>query len=249
MALTRQPAVTIQDILNSRNTTASQPTPLFMKSAANQYPAPTYSGGAGTGNLLGPAVPAAAPAPVATGGGGGAPAAPARIAPSAADTSVESLKKTSEYADYLKQREAASKLFEAGQKTDEARYLKNYNQALLDLGWLSDKGAFDKGELLSSGQRATASGKAYNALRNDFAARGMLQSGAFDVANTLLENQLGQQRTSQEEAKTNFTNDLIAKKDAFNAEQNKSELTALDRAKQALYDQYAAAQLAYNSGA
>lgn len=182
-----------------------------------------------------------------TGGGGGAPAVPARQAPTA-DTAEESLKKTSEYADYLRRRQAAEELFKAGQGTEKTRYTQDYTKALEDLGWQADKNAWDQGELMSSGQKATTAGRAFNTLRNDYAARGMARSGAKQVAEALLRNQLGTQLSEQNKAKTRFEEDQASKLAAFTAEQDTAGRNALAQAKQAVLDRYAA-DLAAWSGA
>lgn len=181
------------------------------------------------------------------GGGGGVPAAPATPKPTA-DTTEESLKKTSEYADYLRRRQAAEELFKAGQGTEKTRYEQDYGKALENLGWLADKNTWDQGELMSSGQKATTAGRAFNTLRNDYAARGMARSGAKQVAEALLRNQLGNQLSEQEKAKTRFGEDQASKLAAFTAEQDTAARNALTQAKQAVLDRYAA-DLAAWSGA
>jgi len=224
------------------------------------YPQTTgyIPGSAGTGNVYGPPVPAAAPAPTPAPVGSGAPswtptppAAP--IAPAiprpTLDDSVDTLKKTSEYADYLRRRTAAEELFKAGQGTEKTRYTQDYTRALEDLGWQADKNAWDQGELMSSGQKATTAGRAFNTLRNDYAARGMARSGAKQVAEALLRNQLGTQLSEQNKAKTRFEEDQASKLSAFTAEQDTAGRNALAQAKQAVLDRYAADLAAWNAGA
>lgn len=216
MALTRQPAVTIQDILNSRNTTASQPTPLFMKSAANQYPAPTYSGGAGTGNILGPAVPAAAPAPVATGGGYGPGGAPAPVVePTPPPSDNELLFKDAMWQTQINALNAARDRYVAGIESDIRDYSTNYADALRKMGFKGDvaKAEGDKNYVSGIGDwnqtdTTTASGKGFESMLNDFAARGMLKSTAYTNAYNNLLRSLGEQLSSSAQAKVKTTADL-----------------------------------------
>lgn len=86
--------------------------------------------------------------------------------------------------------------------TEEQRQNRqlDYNNALSDLGW-SD-GNWDFQDTL------TASGRAYQNLLNDFAARGMLQSTGYADAQSDLTRSLNDQRTGIDTSNTRFNNDL-----------------------------------------
>ena len=159
--------------------------------------------------------------------------------PATPDTSVETLTKTPEYMARERALAAAMELFGQSQATERARYGKSYDESLQELGYDPTNARFDLGELMSSGQRATTSGKAYNALRNDFAARGMLQSGAYQAQRGVLDAQLQQQRKAIDEAKVNFEVDQQAKLAAQNAANEQARQVALQEAKQAILDRYA----------
>jgi hypothetical protein len=125
-------------------------------------------------------------------------------------------------------------LFNAGQATDTARYNENYGKSLRDLGYDPTSGAFDRGNLMSSGQRATTSGRAYNAMGDDFAARGMLQSGAYQAHQGVLGTQLEDQRQAIDTGKAQFGQDQQAKLAAQNAQNEQSRLAALEAARQSI---------------
>ena len=160
---------------------------------------------------------------------------PAAITP---DVSVETLSKTPEYLARERAIQAAMDLFGADQATQSARYNENYNKSLTQLGYDPTSG-FDRGALMSSGQRATASGKAYNALSNDFAARGMLQSGAYQAQQGILGTQLEDQRLAIDKAKVQFGEDQQAKLRAQQAQNEQARIQALADAKSALLERYA----------
>ena len=132
---------------------------------------------------------------------------PAPIQP---DLSEDALRKSTEYLARERAIQAMLDEFNVKQGTDKTRYEENYGKSLADLGYDPTSSKFDLGELLTSGQRATTSGKAYNALRNDFAARGMLQSGAYQAAQGVLRDQLMKQREAIDTQRTRFLEDQNA---------------------------------------
>ena len=128
-------------------------------------------------------------------------------APMQPDLSEDALRKSTEYIARERAIQAMLDEFTQKQGTERTRYEGSYESALGELGYDPTKATFDLGELLTSGQRATTSGKAYNALRNDFAARGMLQSGAYQAAQGVLRNQLMKQREAIDKGRTTFLED------------------------------------------
>jgi hypothetical protein len=155
-------------------------------------------------------------------------------APATPDTSIETLMKSPEYLARERALAAAMEQFTAGQATEAARYGENYNKSLAELGYDPTSNKWDLGELMSSGQRATASGKAYEALRNDFAARGMLQSGAYQAKRGVLSNQLNEQLNAIQQAKVRFGEDQNAKLLAQQAQAEQQRQAALEAARQSI---------------
>lgn len=155
-------------------------------------------------------------------------------APATPDVSVETLTKTPEYLARERAIQAAMEAFGASQATEAARYGENYNKSLAELGYDPTKSAWDLGELMSSGQRATTSGKAYDALRNDFAARGMLQSGAYQAKRGVLSNQLNDQLAAVQQAKVRFGEDQAAKLASQQAQNEQQRQAALEAARQSI---------------
>jgi len=130
--------------------------------------------------------------------------------------------------------QAALDLFNTSQATESTRYGETYNKNLGDLGWRGDVNDWDYGQLLSSGQKATESGRAFQSLSNDFAARGMLQSGAYQGARSILQNQLNDKRAAVEKGKVSFGEDQTSKRNAFLAEQEQARTQALADARAAI---------------
>lgn len=154
--------------------------------------------------------------------------------PATPDTSIETLTKTPEYLARERAIAAAMEQFAAGQATEAARYGENYNRSLAELGYDPTSAKWDLGELMSSGQRATTSGKAYDALRNDFASRGMLQSGAYQAKRGILSNQLNEQLAAVQQAKVRFGEDQAAKLTAQQAQNEQQRQAALEAARQSI---------------
>ena len=128
----------------------------------------------------------------------------------APDLSEDALRKSAEYLARERAIQAMLNEFNVKQGTERTRYEEGYGKSLSELGYDPTSAKFDLGELLTSGQRATTSGKAYNALRNDFAARGMLQSGAYPAAQGVLRDQLMKQREAIDTQRTRFLEDQNA---------------------------------------
>lgn len=159
--------------------------------------------------------------------------------PATPDTSVETLQKTAEYQARERALAAAMELFTAGQGTERTRYEEDYTKSLGELGYDPTNAQWDLGQMLSSGQKATTAGKAFNAQRNDFAARGMLQSGAYQAARNILQNQLTDQLTGIQKSKVKFGEDQAAKLAAQNAANEEARRVALEEAKQAVLSRFA----------
>lgn len=186
--------------------------------------------------------PAPAPAPVAQtfsqqiDYGQETPAIPAPAMP---DVSVETLTKTPEYMARERAIQSALDLFKANQATNKTRFEEDYGRSLGELGYDPTNKNWDLGELLSSGQRATASGKAYNALRNDFAARGMLQSGAYQAQRGVVAQQLADQLQGVERGRTKFFEDQTAAETAQQQQAEQQRQQALNEARQAILERFA----------
>lgn len=161
-------------------------------------------------------------------------AAPTPIEVAAPDVSEETLKKTAEYLARERALASALDFFNSDQALQSTRFGETYNKNLGDLGWRSDVNDWDYGQLLSSGQKATESGRAFQSLSNDFAARGMLQSGAYQGARSILQNQLNEKRAAVEKGKVSFGEDQEAKRKAFLTEQETARTQALADARAAI---------------
>jgi hypothetical protein len=156
------------------------------------------------------------------------------IEAAAPDVTEETLKKTAEYMARERALQSALDLFNTSQSTEGTRFGESYSKNLGDLGWRGDVNDWDYGQLLSSGQKATESGRAFQSLSNDFAARGMLQSGAYQGARSILQNQLNDKRAAVEKGKVSFGEDQTAKRNAFLAEQEQARTQALADARAAI---------------
>ncbi len=146
----------------------------------------------------------------------------------------ETLRQTSEYLARERALQAALGLFNETQANEGTRFGETYNKNLSDLGWRGDVNDWDYGQLLNQGEKATESGRAFQSLANDFAARGMLQSGAYQGARSILQNQLNDKRTAVETGKTNFGIGQEEKRKAFLAEQEQARTQALADARASL---------------
>lgn len=155
----------------------------------------------------------------------------------APEITEETLRNSTEFLARERALQAALDLFGANQSTDLARYGEGYKRNLTNLGWRGDINDWDYGQLISQGERATESGKAFKALADDFAARGMLQSGAYQGARNILQNQLNERRTALEEGQKNFAEDQQKARTAFLAEQENARSQALTDARAALLAQ------------
>jgi hypothetical protein len=147
---------------------------------------------------------------------------------------IETLRLTPEYMARERALQNQLELFGQGQTTGRTRFEEDLGRSFSELGFDPTSGKFDLGELLSSGQRATTSGQAFQALRNDFAARGMLQSGAYEARKGVLRDQLMTQQRELEGRRTRFLEDqtaaLVAQEEQAKAQRD----AALDEARQAL---------------
>ena len=156
------------------------------------------------------------------------------MAAAAPDVTEETLKKTAEYMARERALQSALDFFNSDQALQSARYGDTYDKNLKDLGWRGDINDWDYGQLMSQGERATESGRSFQGLANDFAARGMLQSGAYQGARSILQNQLNEKRAAVETGKTNFGVDQEAKRKAFLTEQETARTQALADARASL---------------
>jgi hypothetical protein len=147
---------------------------------------------------------------------------------------IETLERTPEYMARERALQNQLELFRQGQSTGRNRFEEDLGRSFSELGFDPTTGAFDLGERLSSGQQATTSGQAFQALRNDFAARGMLQSGAYEARKGVLRDQLMKQQQELEGRRTRFLEDqtaaLVAQEEQGKAQRD----AARDEARQAL---------------
>jgi hypothetical protein len=137
----------------------------------------------------------------------------------------------------------ASELFSADQRSAKDRFDVDYGKAVQDLGWIADPnggGRWDEGELFTSQGKETASGRAFSNQLNDFASRGLLQSGLFSAQRNALQNEMSDRLGAQEQTRTRFTEDLTTKERNFQSEQERARMEALNAAKQNLMSQYLA---------
>lgn len=155
-------------------------------------------------------------------------------APMEPDLSEDALRKSSEYIARERALQAMLDEFNVRQGTEKTRYEEGYGKSLAELGYDPTSAKFDLGELLTSGQRATTSGKAYNALRNDFAARGMLQSGAYQAQQGVLRDQLMKQREAIDTSRTRFLEDQNTALLGQQAQAEQQRKAALDAARQSI---------------
>ena len=163
----------------------------------------------------------------------------ANPAPATPDLSIETLTKTPEYMARERALAAAMELFGQTQATDKARFEEKFGRSLTDLGYDPTNARWDLGEMLTSGQRATESGRAFNALRNDFAARGMLQSGAFQAARNVLQQQLNDRLTAVQQGRTSFLEDQAAAMRARQQQDEQQRQAALQEARDAILSRFA----------
>ncbi len=145
---------------------------------------------------------------------------------------------TPEYVMAQQQLANALGLFKSNQSADRQRFDVNYERALRNLGWIPEKQAFDRGELRTSEGMETASGKAFTDSLNDFAARGLSQSGMFSVAQAAIQKRLNDQRLSAETGRSDFLTEQERKGSQFTMEQEAQRQQALNNAKQNLLNQY-----------
>lgn len=192
-------------------------------------------------------MPTPPPAPADTSGGGngtgqvdyGAQTVD-NPAPMQPDLSEDALRKSTEYLARERAIQAMLDEFNVRQGTEKTRYEENYGKSLSELGYDPTSSKFDLGELLTSGQRATTSGKAYNALRNDFAARGMLQSGAYQAAQGVLRDQLMKQREAIDTQRTRFLEDQNTALLGQQAQAEQQRQAALEAARQSILNSWGA---------
>jgi hypothetical protein len=147
---------------------------------------------------------------------------------------IETLEKTPEYLARERAIQNQLDLFTQGQATGRTRFDEDLKKSYTELGYDPTSGKFDLGELLSSGQRATVAGRAYDALRNDFAARGMLQSGAYQARRGVLDTDLMGRAQSLEKSGRTFGEDQTAALVAQQEQAKAQRAAALDEARQAL---------------
>jgi hypothetical protein len=225
---------------NTRNTTTSSPLRATAPAAARAQ-AQTISGAQAMAAAMRPQAPAPAAAPTLPDEPtyyGSAAAAPAAAPVYDEAQAARDALNTPEFVMAQQQLANALGLFKSQQSTDRQRFDVNYERALRNLGWMPEKQAFDMGELRTSEGMETASGKAFTDNLNDFAARGLSQSGMFSVAQAAIQKRLNDQRLSAETGRTDFLTDQETRGGQFVMEQEAQRQQALNAAKQNLLNNY-----------
>lgn len=271
----RQRSTNIRNQIAPGNTRPGAPTGIARPASSLANPnwaaGMTQAGAAMTPAPASPPGPPPADTPPWIGGGGGAPIEdPSLYAPAApaapARPSEEALGKGAlETADYIARkaaRDAALSEFQSRQKGERERYDVDYMNAMKDLGVISDattaeglgdatKLKLDRGEqLLAGGQntRSTASGRAFMNQVNDFASRGLLQSGLFSRSSADLEGQLLRQIGSTQKGRTGFLTSQNEKLADLQTQQRQEQQAALEAAKQELLNRWSEDLAAWSAG-
>jgi hypothetical protein len=155
------------------------------------------------------------------------------------------------YKQYLASSKAAADLQKQTQKTAAGRYDQSFMENVKNLGWIptantpdqaGNAGSWDYGQLRDQGIATKAGTGFWNQLQ-DFAGRGALRSTEFTKSKNMLGNNLAQQKSDLAKGRTQFGEQQQADALAFQAQQEKDRVAALDQAKQAaltrLYNQNA----------
>lgn len=230
MALVRPAPVTIQDILNQKNTTPAQPY-LFQKAAQNQYPAPIGPGLNAQGQST---LPNTTQDNFRQNNNYNPPTPPPPVVPT--QTPEELANADSVFQAQKAALNSALTAYQADVDAQKSNYDTNYRDALRKLGFTGnvediEKGTAKPGEgTWNQTDTTTASGRGFNSALNDFAARGMLQSSAYGRAYNNLIRTLGEQLTSSTTAKTNAFADWERQKTNKATETKNAEASARQEA-------------------
>lgn len=215
----------------------TSPTTPKITSSITPKPAPSYSGPPATGAGGTSAPPARTPSfdviggtdvgfdgmggtggAGGAGGVGGAPGAP--TPPPMSDEDWLKQGGDSIYAEQLAALKKAMEDYQTEQGVQRGRYNTDFEEGLRRLGW-KDRDGFEGAE--DPGQwdfedTNFAAGRGFKGQRDDFAARGLLQSSDYGDARTMLERNLNDQRASMLTDRSRFTDDLAAQLAAFQSE-------------------------------
>jgi len=213
--------------VSTRGTVIRPTSPKKAAPAAPVYHAPAYTppsssgGGGGNSSSVGSftttrVVPAAAPAAAV-------PAAPVipKVDPNA-------YKSDASYIAQLAALNAARQNYETDDTNKISQYNTQYADALKNLGWSgAAKGAVDDPTTAGIDESKgswnlndlnTASGRGYTNQKNDYAARGLLQSSLYSQAIDNLMRSLNDQNTSLTNSKTSYLGGLSTDKAQFEAQ-------------------------------
>lgn len=136
------------------------------------------------------------------------------------------------YAEQLAALKKAMQDYQSEQGVQKGRYGTDFEEGSRRLGW-KDKDGFEGAE--DPGQwdfedTNFAAGRGFKSQRDDFAARGLLQSSDYGEARTKLERDLNDQRSSMVTDRNRFTDDLAAQLAAFQAENTNAQGSARNEA-------------------
>lgn len=136
------------------------------------------------------------------------------------------------YAEQLAALKKAMEDYQAEQGVQRGRYNTDFEEGSRRLGW-KDRDGFEGAE--DPGQwdfedTNFAAGRGFKSQRDDFAARGLLQSSDYGDARTMLERNLNDQRASMLTDRSRFTDDLAAQLAAFQAENTNAQGSARQEA-------------------
>lgn len=136
------------------------------------------------------------------------------------------------YAEQLAALKKAMEDYQTEQGVQRGRYNTDFEEGSRRLGW-KDRDGFEGKE--DPGQwdfedTNFAAGRGFKGQRDDFAARGLLQSSDYGDARTMLERNLNDQRASMLTDRSRFTDDLAAQLAAFQAENTNAQGSARQEA-------------------
>lgn len=203
----------------SANIASARPVP------ASPPPPVSYSGGGGGGSYGGGTYD--------TGYGGGGQAL---SAPAPQMSEADWLAGDQSYIRQMAALKAAMDNFVADQGAQTTRYNTDFNTGLAQLGFSGrpDAAGADpfttEGGMWNETDQNTASGRAFSNQLNDYASRGVLQSSLFGKARNDLQRSLNDQLNSVVSGRTNFLDDLMRQKTAYQQENESAGRSAREEA-------------------
>jgi hypothetical protein len=169
-------------------------------------------------------------------GGGGMGGGQALSAPAPQMSEADWLAGDQSYIRQMAALKAAMENFTADQGAQTTRYNTDFNTGLSQLGFSGrpDAAGSDpfttEGGMWNETDQNTASGRAFSNQLNDFASRGVLQSSLFGKARNDLQRSLNDQLNSVVSGRTNFLDDLMRQKTAYQQENESAGRSAREEA-------------------